>query len=210
MIITKEWLKSKDISQSQFDIFLKEWPEGFKLNWQNLERAWRLGLDLGWLAKSILTSSDYEIYGSHRYSLYIEYRKKITPIYIANTKKLDLLDSEFGAKKDLIWDKYQERLNVCWSRYQKESETLEEEIKQNLSDEDYERKDQIIFVNYQLNRTSSYAEYKSKIISLEFEDQKNRKETYILHEADCLSLHTQYRIETRIVTIDALTNYFKL
>lgn len=87
MIITSDWLKSKDACQGNIDIFSTEWSEGCEVNHQNLERAFALGLDIKWLLGVLLAVNGRS-----------KYNEMFLPIQAEHRKKRVQQDAEYEAK----------------------------------------------------------------------------------------------------------------
>ena len=98
MIITSDWLKSKDACKSNIDIFSTEWPEGCEVNRENLERAFALNLDVKWLLRNDLPSDKLADYMKKSNLLYAELRNELAPFDAECKEKSAPIQAEYNIK----------------------------------------------------------------------------------------------------------------
>ncbi len=56
--VTTAWLRKHEACEEQVEIFQKEWGNKAYITRENLQRARRLGMDIGWLIWEVLNPRD--------------------------------------------------------------------------------------------------------------------------------------------------------
>ena len=91
MLITLEFLVSKDACEDERDIFAKEWPEGVLLTRKSLQRATELSLNLDWLAGAVLPPGQLKTYKDADAPLWKTYKDACDPLLKTYRDARDLL-----------------------------------------------------------------------------------------------------------------------
>lgn len=105
MIISYEQLKSKNPCLDQFKVYLKNFPDNWKVTKTGCLKAARLRLDIDWFADNFLSATEYRYYNESTFPALEIYCKTITPSWKTYCKT-----------KNIAWEAY-EAETIAWESY---------------------------------------------------------------------------------------------
>lgn len=197
MIITSDWLKSKDASQYQYlyEDFRSEWPDGCEANRQNLERVAALDIDLKWLAEKVLSATGCAEYKAKRDPL--EFKAMIVILKPDYMEKLAPILADFKAK-----------VNPIHTKCQKDLALIKADYRAHLAQSDDLVKCATMFVELQAKQVLIDAECKEKIhpMMVEFKANHDLLETDYMEKCDLLAADCRAKIHA--LTLDTLVDFF--
>jgi len=131
MKITPKLLKRKKACQEQYEIFVKQWPDGCAVNAANAKIVAKLGLDLYWVVGHLLSADQRADYWAKHKPLWEDYQAKRKP-----------LDDDYWAKRKPLWEDYLAKRKPLYEDYRAKHKFLDEDYwaKRKPMDEDLEAK----------------------------------------------------------------------
>jgi len=119
MKITKKLLIEKEACADQVETFAREWPDGVEVYEAACLRAVRLGLDLDWAARRLLSKRARAKYVKAIAQARKEYKKAIAPAEEAYRKAIAPVKAIAPWDEKAATTEYAKAEAPVWAKYQK-------------------------------------------------------------------------------------------
>ena len=107
-LITSSFLEKRKACNSQLALFEKVFPRGARLTERNIVKAFKAGLNIGWLVRATLRGPAMSAY-----------RRSICLAMQAYENTCNLAWIRYERADSLSWPKYKKIRDTAWNKYEK-------------------------------------------------------------------------------------------